>query len=416
VASSFGWLDHSEQQRTRMLEVVSLFHEQGTVDELGIGLVRDAIADALFPGLSVLHTRPRYLLFVPWLASKLERERVDARRAPARLRQLEVDLIDALRAGDAGVGVIGGDARERLRQMPSVVYWGALRRFAILQHPGTLDQYLRSLDRFHQLRREAEHTDEDGAGATGRRANWHPSLPAPPDDLLEHTTLDLRPDEADYLEDRILTTVPGSLLAHLAPYGVATDLDLPWKHPAVSSAPPTLRATVAHARSFSTVLHGAALLYNLQLAEAAASLRDAEVDGDDLVTRYRDDLDAWHDELADDATVLDAWDLPAFWDLVLDRNPRIGAPTRWFVESWVARVTSAAGAGGRVADDEEARRLVRDREQRTKGALARLGNTRAIERWNGASGVGRLDYRWSGAARQLLADLAAARAITDAAA
>ena len=32
-----------------MLEVVDLFKEEGTVDELGIGSIRDALADSLFP-------------------------------------------------------------------------------------------------------------------------------------------------------------------------------------------------------------------------------------------------------------------------------------------------------------------------------------------------------------------------------
>jgi hypothetical protein len=47
-----------------MLEVVDLFKQEGTVDELGIGSIRDALADALFPGTSVLHTRLRYVLFI----------------------------------------------------------------------------------------------------------------------------------------------------------------------------------------------------------------------------------------------------------------------------------------------------------------------------------------------------------------
>ncbi|MDP8927681.1 MAG: DUF6361 family protein [Actinomycetota bacterium] len=38
--SVFAWLDHSEQERRRMLELVGLFREQGTVDELGIGTIR----------------------------------------------------------------------------------------------------------------------------------------------------------------------------------------------------------------------------------------------------------------------------------------------------------------------------------------------------------------------------------------
>jgi hypothetical protein len=108
-----------------MLEVVELFKEEGTVDELGIGSIRDALADSLFPGTSVLHTRLRYVLFIPWLM-----QRAAARKSPAEMsaefRALEYRLIDSLLAGGERLGVIGNTARSSLKRMPSSVYWAAL--------------------------------------------------------------------------------------------------------------------------------------------------------------------------------------------------------------------------------------------------------------------------------------------------
>ena len=57
MTSAFGWLDHSEQQRRQMLEIVNLFREKGTLDELGIGVIRDGFSDHFFPGTSTLQTR-----------------------------------------------------------------------------------------------------------------------------------------------------------------------------------------------------------------------------------------------------------------------------------------------------------------------------------------------------------------------
>jgi hypothetical protein len=54
MASICAWLDHSESNRRKALDVVDLFREQDTRDELGIGTVRDAIADSLFPGISTI--------------------------------------------------------------------------------------------------------------------------------------------------------------------------------------------------------------------------------------------------------------------------------------------------------------------------------------------------------------------------
>ena len=47
-----------------MLDVVDLFKEQNTRDELGIGATCDALADQLFPGTGTVQTRARYILFM----------------------------------------------------------------------------------------------------------------------------------------------------------------------------------------------------------------------------------------------------------------------------------------------------------------------------------------------------------------
>ena len=44
-----------------------MFSQRESRDELGLGQIRDALSDTLFPGTSFLLTRARYLLFVPWL-------------------------------------------------------------------------------------------------------------------------------------------------------------------------------------------------------------------------------------------------------------------------------------------------------------------------------------------------------------
>ncbi len=56
-----------------MHQVIDLFREKGTLDELGIGAIRDALSDLLFPGTSTIQTRPRYFLLVPWAFLRLER-------------------------------------------------------------------------------------------------------------------------------------------------------------------------------------------------------------------------------------------------------------------------------------------------------------------------------------------------------
>jgi hypothetical protein len=62
--SEFVWLDYSERERRKMLDIVDLFREHDTRDELGIGSVRDTFADLIFPGTSTIMTRARYFLLV----------------------------------------------------------------------------------------------------------------------------------------------------------------------------------------------------------------------------------------------------------------------------------------------------------------------------------------------------------------
>ncbi len=49
MSSAFTWLDYSEAERRKMLDVIDLFRQKETRDELGISVVRDAFSDMLSP-------------------------------------------------------------------------------------------------------------------------------------------------------------------------------------------------------------------------------------------------------------------------------------------------------------------------------------------------------------------------------
>jgi len=75
LSSTFSWVDFAEDDRRKMSEVIALFREQDTRDELGLGGIRDTFADLLFPATSTIQTRARYFLFIPWVYQELERRR-----------------------------------------------------------------------------------------------------------------------------------------------------------------------------------------------------------------------------------------------------------------------------------------------------------------------------------------------------
>ena len=62
-----GWVDFSDNDRKKVLEVIHLLSEKGAVDELGFGIIRDGFADYFFPGTSTVQTRAKYYFLVPYI-------------------------------------------------------------------------------------------------------------------------------------------------------------------------------------------------------------------------------------------------------------------------------------------------------------------------------------------------------------
>ena len=54
-----GWIDFSESDRKKVLEVIQLLNNNGAEDEIGFGISRDGFADYFFPGTSTVQTRAK---------------------------------------------------------------------------------------------------------------------------------------------------------------------------------------------------------------------------------------------------------------------------------------------------------------------------------------------------------------------
>ena len=128
-----AWLDYSEADQRRAREIIAMFSQPESRDELGLGQIRDALSDTLFPGTSVLLTRARYLLFVPWLYREGARRGRQGTRLSSWVDWHERHLIDALSNGGDLNGLIGRIAGAAVQNLPSTIYWNSLRRFGILR-------------------------------------------------------------------------------------------------------------------------------------------------------------------------------------------------------------------------------------------------------------------------------------------
>jgi Family of unknown function (DUF6361) len=387
--SSFVWLDYSERERRKMLDVVDLFKEHDTRDELGLAAIRDSFADQFFPGTSTIMTRARYFLLVAWTYQRLERQRVTSARMPDRARRAETDLIEAIEHSDDNDGNIGKYAKTALKRLPSSVYWHGLNVWGIRTFPGAQTQYHRGLDRYYaQLHRHGGRaTERDVEHDDLVAPNWHAGLISPPETFPDECSLSLTRAEAQYLSERIRLNplCAGSLLAELvARHHKSKDADFVWQLSCVAELPPKLRELLEHARNYSEVMHGAPLLYNLILAEQER--------WDEGIEDYRGRFAEWASLIAGRSSIFQAWKRARFWELAHADNTRVSSPTYDFSNTWWDFVLAVDAS--KLRDNPTVRALIRDREHKLKKNLARIGNPRARELWNGDSGSAQLEYRW----------------------
>ncbi|MDP9420624.1 MAG: DUF6361 family protein [Actinomycetota bacterium] len=378
-----------------MRELVALFAQEESRDELGIGAVRDAFSDRLFPGTSVVQTRARYLLFVPWIFREAERRRLSGSALRAWAETRERWLIPALKRGGDESGLIGRLAGAGVKTLPSTIYWTGLQTYGVARHPGTFDQAVRS--------RNLLSTEEADELADRSPSLWHPTLPQHPDRFFsfESATFELTYDEASWLAERLADQVADTMLGYLVLHRLrpSSGTTAPWEEPSIGRLPDHLRAVVEHARLFSQAIHGAVLVYNLLLGRRAVVLGFDNAAAH--VANYEELLSNWWSDTAADPAMAN-WSRDEFWDVVRASGANVTLPTTTWVNAWLDRV--ADGSAGRAAKDSGVSTLVADRERRLKGPKSRLVNDRLLANWSGAAGTARLVYRW-GTVRTQLTDL-----------
>ena len=399
MGSFVSWLDHSEEDQRRVREMLQLFSDKDTVDDLGIGTVRDAISNSLFPGTSIIQTRARYFLFIPWLFRRAEKNHVD--QLVAKATDMERKLIEALRTGGDLAGLIGVEAGKNVRTLPSSIYWSGLARYGIFLAPSlSIRQYGRHVGRGLAA------SDVEDEVADRSTSFWQREIPDPPPNFFrfQSASFDLTRDEAEWLSERIISADPLGHQASLLTSYVrdlrrgrpAPDVDAAWDAALPADTPAMMAQLVHQAERFSCAARGAALLYNLMLAEA----RRAEYESTERtsVDTYRELLDEWSAHstrlhLSDWATHPDE-----FWNCVFSNAVRIPPPTRRFLDAWSQCLATHSGD---IASSAQARDLITLREIQHKRGQARLTNKKRLAEWSGYAGTTPLAFRWTQVQRML---------------
>ena len=151
MGAGFGWIDFSNEQRDRVFSVIELLNTGGTVDELGIGSVRDNIADWLFPGVSTIQTRPKYFIiltdiFLGYLQRYQKGEKLPL--LSTYLKSEEHRIMHLLaknhsyKDGDGVIGVTVAQTNGELARKASSVYWNGLRTHKLIDTELSSTEYL----------------------------------------------------------------------------------------------------------------------------------------------------------------------------------------------------------------------------------------------------------------------------------
>lgn len=374
--SYLAWIDFDPDERRRAQTLIDLFKQPEARDELGLGTVRDGLSDILFPGTSTIQTRLRYLLFIPWIYQAAQEQKGTQSARSAFAREHEFLLSEALLHSGETNGVIGSEAGRDLKRLASSVYWAGLHILGIRAMSGTQATFL-------------SYGPESMKDYDFKL--WASSLPDRPKDLFETASFRISEKEGAFLRDRITAKAGKSLFAELMHTGRSFDEDWPWEinDPAVSAANGTI---LKHAERFSGVMYGASILYNLLLALRAAQRPNAKthVDAPELIDKYRSRLSDWKREM--NMLSLNDWELDDLFGLISTTSHSITRPSRDFIRHWTMLALEGVTS---LETDQRAIDLLTQREHGLKRRKARLLYDAPLERWSGASGDARIDFRWA---------------------
>lgn len=222
-----GWIDFSKNERNKVLNVLDLLYEKGTLDELGIAPIRDGFSDLFFPGTTTIQTRAKYFLIVPYTLKDLEySNEINPNRMLRTLDAIERECGEVLVRGDDTNGVIGRRSlaqNEWVQRAPSSIYWAGLRRYGIFSGGNlSLTEYIRTLcvqknQKSNLLKLgnkndslEEKDSDDNDAGNLFNVHFWN--ITTYQEEWKENLTISLTKEEGEFLKHQIIQTSKDTMM------------------------------------------------------------------------------------------------------------------------------------------------------------------------------------------------------------
>ena len=354
-----GWIDYSKEERDKILSIFTLLSGQDTLDQLGIGSVRDAFSDMLFPGISTQQRRAKYFVLLPYMFyDALQEVQADKLHSGKAVRDFfnerENKIVNVLinHSKPNAQGIVG--RRNLIVDVkPSAMYWSGLKTLGILTEPSfSIDNACNAIygkGKLHSKTEMKNETKDSGADDPDIYSDGYVIF----DSIkykypyMKEASIDLTFDEADFLFKKILHAegTKDSALAYLLrnpnliqKYTKFEDFDY-------RDFSGELAEKVRLAREFSDFIYGAHLLYNIVYAEGCGTETD-------IVSRIKKEF--YH--------YCDNYKSPNIEEIIIRTKPN--EKTREFIRLFDSDMTS-----GNI---EKAKQDIVEREQKVKLNLSKL--------------------------------------------
>lgn len=281
-----GWIDFSKTERSKILSVLDLLSESGTLDELGIAAVRDGFSGYFFPGTSTIQTRAKYFLIVPYAFKQLEKSsEINPNIILKTLDEIEKNCGEILfRQNRSENGLIGKNSLQNgtwVKRTPASIYWAGLKRYGIFTGGNlSISEYVRvacalktkkaTLKKLGNRNDQAEENecDDKNAGGLFHMQFW--KMPLYREDWMDNLRMNLSEEEAAFLKEQIITSCKGTMLAYVLENNIMEFLDCTsFQELAaiIDKFPEDIQETYWLATAFSDFIYTIRTVYNVVVSD-----------------------------------------------------------------------------------------------------------------------------------------------------
>ena len=231
-----GFVNFSQEELARKNKVLQMVRDQTAIDELGLGRIRDAFANLMFPGMSTLQRRAKYFAVMPSLFFQATKKNYKTvRDVRSQIVKWEIRLTDMLVKGagddeDKKIGITGRSMLETAKKDPSkfvkydpaYIYINGLRTYGMIK--GDVDIYRLIFERsrqYSQIKPKYKASEEgeisDSEDFDGLSQFFSVSGEEYDFDNGDILLLELTKREAEYMKNHIVNSMKSmnSMLAYI---------------------------------------------------------------------------------------------------------------------------------------------------------------------------------------------------------